>query len=55
MLKHADTKKHVREHKCSSVRVFLSILAHLTHLAQFFFYIFNGINEKIFDVSMQIQ
>ena len=37
MLKQADTKKHVSEHKCFSVWVFLSILAHLAHLAQFFF------------------
>ena len=34
---HANTRKHVIEHSCSSVRVFLSILAHLAHLAQSFF------------------
>ena len=34
---HANTRKHVYEHSCSSVRVFLSILAHLAHLAQSFF------------------
>ena len=52
MFKKADTKKHISEHNCSSVRVFLSILAHLAHLAQaFFFLIFNGIN-KCFDGSM---
>ena len=54
MFKKADTKKHISEHNCSSVRVFLSILAHLAHLAQFFFLIFNGIN-KCFDRSMKIQ
>ena len=53
---HANTKKHVSEHSCSSVRVFFSILAHLAHLAQSFFLILNGIN-KCFDtcLSMQIQ
>ena len=58
IFKQADTKKHVTdvsEHKCSSVRVFLSILAHLAHLTQFFFLIFKRINKWIFDVSMQIQ
>ena len=49
--KHANTRKHVSEHSCSSVRVFLSILA---HLAQSFVLILNGIN-RCFDVSMQIQ
>ena len=42
---HANTRKHVYEHSCLSVRVFLSILAHLAHLAQFFFLISNVINE----------
>ena len=53
---HENTKKHVSEHSCSSVRVFFSILAHLAHLAQSFFLILNGIN-KCFDtcLSMQIQ
>ena len=53
---HANTRKHVSEHSCSSVRVFFSILAHLAHLAYFFFLILNGINE-CFDtcLSMQIQ
>ena len=56
MFKQADTKTHVSEHNCSSVRVFLSILAHLAHLAQsFFLLIFLGRNRYIFDVSMQIQ
>ena len=41
---HANTRKHVYEHSCSSVRVFLSILAHLAHLAQSFFLILNGID-----------
>ena len=51
MFKQADTEKHISEHNCSFVRVFLSILAHLAHLAQFFFMIFNAIN-KCFDLSM---
>ena len=34
LLEHANTKKHVYEHSCSSVRAFWSILAHLAHLAQ---------------------
>ena len=54
MSKHANTRKHISEHSCSSVRVLLSILAHLAHLAQSFILILNGIN-KCFDVSMQIQ
>ena len=38
LLEHANTRNHVYQHNCSSVRVFLSIL---THLAQsFFFYYF---------------
>ena len=48
MFKQANTRKHVSEHSCSSVRVFLSILAHLAHLAQSFFLISNGINKKMF-------
>ena len=35
---HTDTRKHVYEHCCSSVMVFLSILAHLAYLAQYFFF-----------------
>ena len=54
MFEHAYTRKHAYEHSCSSVMVFLSILAHLAHLAQSFFLILNGIN-RCFDVSMQIQ
>ena len=42
---HANTWKHVYEHSCSSMRVFCSILAHLAHLAQFFFLILNATNE----------
>ena len=45
---HANTRKHVYEHSCLSVRVFLSILAHLAHLAQSFFLILNGINRYMF-------
>ena len=29
---HANTRFHIHEHGCSSLRVFLSILAHLAHL-----------------------
>ena len=50
LFEHANTRKHVYEHSCSSVRVFLSILilAHLAHLAQSFFLISNAINEQIY-------
>ena len=34
LFEHANTRKHVYEHSCSSVRAFLRILAHLAHLAQ---------------------
>ena len=34
LFEHANTRKHVYEHNCSFMRVFLSILAHLAHLAQ---------------------
>ena len=37
LLEHANTKKDVYEHSCSSVRAFLSISAHLAHLAQSIF------------------
>ena len=33
----ADTKEHINEYTCSSVRVILSILTHLAHLAQSIF------------------
>ena len=33
LFEHANTRKHVYEHSCSSVRVFWRILAHLAHLA----------------------
>ena len=48
LFEHANTRKHVYEHSCSTVRVFLSILAHLAHFAQSFFLISNAINELIF-------
>ena len=38
MFKQANTRKHVSEQSCSSVRVFLSILAHSAYLAQFFLF-----------------
>ena len=45
MLKQANTRKHVSEHSCSSVRVTLSILAHLDHLdLSYFSLILNAIN-----------
>ena len=37
LFEYANTRKHVYEHSCSSMRVCWSILAHLAHLAQFFF------------------
>ena len=42
LFQHANTIKHVHEHSCSSVTVFLSISA---HLAQSFFLILNVINK----------
>ena len=39
LFEHANTRKYVYEHNCLSVRVFLSILAHLAHLAQSVFLI----------------
>ena len=46
LFEHANTRKHVYEHSCSSVRVFSSIPAHLAHLAQSFSLILNAINKK---------
>ena len=43
-----DIRKHVSEQSCSSVRVFLSILAHLAHLA-FMFCLFLNEKEKMKD------
>ena len=43
LFEHANIRKHVYEHSCSPVRVFWRILAHLAHLAQYFF-IFNVTN-----------
>ena len=37
LFEHANTKRNIYEHSCSSVEVFLSILAQLAHFAQFFF------------------
>ena len=42
LFEHANTRKHVYEHSCSSVRVILSISAHSAHLAQSFFSGFKG-------------
>ena len=39
LFEHTNTRKHIYEHNCSSVRVFWSILAHLAPLAQFVFLI----------------
>ena len=48
LFEHANTRKHVYEHSCSSLRVFLSILAHFAHLAQSFFFWFQitGVRKK---------
>ena len=48
MFKHVNTRKYVSEQSCLSARVFLSILAHLAHLAQSFFLILNEINRYMF-------
>ena len=45
MFKKAETEKHNSEYNCSSVRVFLNILAQLAHLAQSFFRMSKGINQ----------
>ena len=43
--KHANTRKHINEHSWLFGSVMLNILAHLTHLAQsYFFLIFSAIN-----------
>ena len=47
--------QHVSEHSCSSLRVFLSIPAHLAHLVVFFFSITIGKIDECFNVSMKIQ
>ena len=45
MFKQANTRKHVREHSWSSIRVVLSTLGHQAHLAQSYFsLIFSAIN-----------
>ena len=48
MFMKAETEKHISEHNCSSVRVFLNILAHLAHLAQYLLLMEN----QCFDGSM---
>ena len=57
MFEHANTRKHVSEQSCSSVRVFLSILAHLAHFAHlaYSFFLISKQMNKFFDLSMQIQ
>ena len=55
LFKHANTRKHVYEYSCLSVRVFMSILAHLAHFAQSFFLISTAINELIFDICKSKQ
>ena len=45
MFKQANSRKHVSEQSCSSVRLYLSILA---HLARSFSLILNMINESMF-------
>ena len=41
MIKQADIRKQISEQSCSSVRVTLSVLAHLAH----FFYILDRMNK----------
>ena len=53
MFDHANAKQHEHEHSCLSVRVHLSIFAHLAHFAKFNSLSFYAINQKIF--CMQIQ
>ena len=42
MFKKVNTRNHISEHICLSLRMVLSILAHLAHLAQSFFSDFEG-------------
>ena len=54
MFEHANTRKHVYEHSCSSGRVLSSILAHLAHsayLAQSFFPDLNAIKKNKYIVA----
>ena len=53
----ANTRKHIDEHSCSPVRVNLSILTHLAHLAQSFFLFHMQKMNKYIDtcLSKQIQ
>ena len=44
LFEHANTRKHVYEHSCSSVKVFFCILAHLAHLAHL---AFKSINKEM--------
>ena len=48
MFEHANTRKHVSEQSCSSVRVFLSILAHLAHLTCSFSLIHKRVKKLMF-------
>ena len=45
LFEYIDTRKHVNEHSCLSVRVFLCSLAHSAHLAQSFFSLSNAMNR----------
>ena len=52
LFEYANTRKHVYEHSCSSVRVFWRILAHLAHLAQFLFFYFKC--DKWIDILIHV-
>ena len=47
LFEHANKRKHVYEHNCSSVRVFLNILAYLAYLAHHFFMIWNAMSKRM--------
>ena len=51
LFKQANTRKHVSEHSLSSVRVILSILAHIVHLACSFSVILNRKNKPMFGLK----
>ena len=53
LFEHANTRKHIYGHSGSSVRVFLSIFAHLAHLPQCFF--LNAMIDKYCDTCLSKQ
>ena len=52
LFEHADTRKHVYEHSCVSVRVLWRILAHVAHLAQIIFFYFKC--NKLIDILIHV-